>query len=120
MNKMFKSENSQARWREMFEGHGLEFPSEGVLVGPGWIEPVNKMIPILLGSGWNGKTLSLKKRNGCLKFKVDSAIKSTLTVIKGFEELTGYMCEFCGEPSTGLDSDGNKSCEMHGGNVEVD
>ena len=66
-------------------------------VGPGWSEPIKRLIPALFALGWDGQVCQVKEKFGGLRFYTGAASEAMFDRITQAEKECGLLCEDCGK-----------------------
>ena len=69
-----------------------------VEVGPGWHEPIKRLIPDLFALGWDGQICQVKEKFGGLRFYIGAGSEAMFDRITQTEVECGRLCEDCGKP----------------------
>ncbi len=98
---LFADGDTRVTIDDVLKKHGIQDPSCGADIGPGWVPIVDRLIRDLLAAGWDGECAQIKEKFGGLRFYVGGNYNAAIDdLISQAEQESIRTCEHCGEPGT--------------------
>ena len=100
-------------YRKKLSDRGINWPSAGFEVGPGWMNLVTKLLDNIISLGWDKDLHQIKQKFCGMRFYVGNASAEIRALIDKAEEKAHDICEYCGiEGLGGVDKVGMNLCPI--------